>query len=330
MDLSTRYMGLELKHPVLPGPGPLTHSIDDIRRLEDAGAPAICLFSLFEEQITMQEKLLDHYLSYGANSYAEALSFFPEAEAYDVGPDSYLELIRSAKSSVDVPVIASLNGVSSGGWIEYARKIQDAGADALELNIFFLPTDPGLSGWDIEMMYEQIVSDVRASISIPLAVKLSPFFTSPVYTCRRLQEKGANGFVLFNRFYQPDIDLEQFEIVPRLRLSDSDDLLLPLRWTGILYNEVPVDFAISSGVHTSLDVIKTQMVGARVAMVVSELLRNGLGRIRELVGGMQQWMEENEYASVRQMQGSMSRSHVREPAAFARANYMKVLQSWPG
>lgn len=328
MDLTTTYLGLELKTPIVPSASPLTESIDNIRLMEDAGAGAVVMHSLFEEQITHESRTLDHFLSYGSESFAEALHYFPEAEDYIVGPDEYLEKIRLAKQAVDIPIIASLNGVSTGGWIEYAKEMEQAGADALELNIYYIPTDPGMPGKAVEKMYLDIVGDVKWSVSIPLAVKISPFFSSLPRVAQRLTEVGANGLVLFNRFYQPDIDLEKLEVVPHLVLSSPFEMRLPLRWVALLYGRVNADFAITSGVRTYEDVLKGLMAGASVMMMASELLRKGIGRIEEILNVMTLWMSEHEYESVKQMQGSMSQQHVAEPAAFERANYMKVLQSW--
>ena len=328
MDLSTTYLGIDLKNPVVPSASPLSQDISNIRLLEDAGASAVVMHSLFEEQINHESHQLDHYLNYFTEAFAEALDFFPEQQDYNVGPDEYLDRIRQAQEAVDIPIIGSLNGVSTGGWIEYARKIEDAGASALELNIYFIPTDPRMSGVEVEQMYVEIVQDVRKSISIPLAVKLGPFFSAPAHMAQRLAEAGANGLVLFNRFYQPDFDLDNLEVVPHLVLSNSNELRLPLRWVSILYGRVPVDFAITSGVHTYEDVLKGLMAGASVTMMASELLKNGIGRVRHILHEMETWMEENHYVSVEQMRGSMSQQNVREAAAFERANYMKVLQSW--
>lgn len=328
MDLTTTYMGLTLKHPVVPSASPLSQGLDQIRRLEDAGASVIVMYSLFEEQITAESHLLDHYLSYGAESFAEALSYYPEMETYNVGPQEYLDLIQRAKAAVDIPIIGSLNGVSSGGWIEYARHIEEAGADGLELNIYYIPTDPNMTGQEVEQMYVDVVRDVRQSVSIPVAVKVGPYFSAFANMAKRFHEAGADALVVFNRFYQPDFDLEHLEVVPNLVLSSSHELRLPLRWVAILYGRVPIDFAITSGVHTHEDVLKGLMAGARVMMMASELLRNGVERIGQVVEELRRWMEEHEYESVRQMQGSMSQQNVAEPAAFERANYMKVLQSW--
>lgn len=327
-DLTTTYLGMKLKHPVVPSASPLSESLDKIKRLEDAGASAVVMYSLFEEQIVGESHLLDHYLSYGAESFAEALHYFPELDSYNVGPEGYLDLIRRAKESVAIPIIGSLNGVSTGGWVEYARMIEQAGADALELNIYYIPTDPALTGAEVEQMYLDVVRDVKANISIPLAVKVGPFFSSFANMAMRLAKAGADGLVIFNRFYQPDFDLERLEVVPNLTLSNSHELRLPLRWVSILYGKVPVDFAITRGVHTYEDVLKGVMAGASVTMMASELLRNGVQRIGLIVQEVARWLEEHEYQSLMQARGSMSQQNVAEPAAFERANYMKVLQSW--
>ncbi|GIV69152.1 dihydroorotate dehydrogenase-like protein [Caldilinea sp.] len=328
IDLTTTYLGMKLKHPVVPSASPLSESLDKIKRLEDAGASAVVMYSLFEEQIVGESHLLDHYLSYGAESFAEALHYFPELDSYNVGPEGYLDLIRRAKESVAIPIIGSLNGVSTGGWVEYARMIEQAGADALELNIYYIPTDPALTGAEVEQMYLDVVRDVKANISIPLAVKVGPFFSSFANMAMRLAKAGADGLVIFNRFYQPDFDLERLEVVPNLTLSNSYELRLPLRWVSILYGKVPVDFAITRGVHTYEDVLKGVMAGASVTMMASELLRNGVQRIGLIVQEVARWLEEHEYQSLMQARGSMSQQNVAEPAAFERANYMKVLQSW--
>ncbi|CAN5814845.1 dihydroorotate dehydrogenase-like protein [soil metagenome] len=328
MDLSTTYLGLKLKHPVVPSASPLSQNLDGIRRLEDAGASAIVMYSLFEEQIEGESHLLDHYLNYGADSFAEALDYFPEMDHYNVGPNAYLKQIENAKAAVDIPIIGSLNGVSTGGWIEYARHIQAAGADALELNIYYIPTDPRMTGSEVEEMYLDVIRAVKQTISIPVAVKLGPQFSAFANMAMRMTQVGADGLVLFNRFYQPDLDLEQLRVTPNLVLSSAHELRLPLRWVAILAGRVPVDFAITSGVHTYEDVLKGLMAGAKVTMMASELLRNGVGRIGEITASLTQWMEEHEYSSVAQLQGSMSQQHVAEPDAFERANYMKVLQSW--
>jgi dihydroorotate dehydrogenase (fumarate) len=286
------------------------------------------MHSLFEEQIAHESKVLDHYLEYGSESFAEALSYFPQAEDYRVGPEKYLEHIEEARKAVDVPIIGSLNGVTTGGWIEYARRIQDAGADALELNIYHIPVDPEADAVQVEQLYVDIVSAVTSRVGIPVAVKIGPFFSAPVNMARKLVAAGAAGLVIFNRFYQPDFDLENLEVEPKLVLSDSHELRLPLRWAAIMHSHVDADIAITSGVHNSYDVLKCMLAGAKVAMTTSELLQHGIGRIKEIRDAVEQWLEENEYESLQQMQGSMSQKHVPHPEAFERANYQKALQSW--
>lgn len=328
MDLSTTYLGLPLKNPLVPSASPLSVKVDNIRFMEDVGAAAVVMHSLFEEQLTQESHQLDHYLDYGSESFAEALTYFPEAEAYHVGPDQYLDTIRRAKEAVDIPIIGSLNGISTGGWIQYATYIEEAGADALELNIYYIPTDPRLTGAEVETRYLEIVREVKQALSIPLAVKLSPYFSAMANMAHRLAEAGADALVLFNRFYQPDFDLEALEVTPNLVLSNSDEVRLPLRWVALLYGRVAVDLAITGGVHTHEDVLKGLMAGANVTMMASELLYNGIDRLWATLEDLLTWMEEHEYESVKQMQGSMSQQHVTEPTAFERANYMKVLQSW--
>lgn len=328
VDLSTRYLGLELKNPLVASASPLSKKLDGIRRLEDAGVSAVVMYSLFEEQIVHESLALDHYLTRGSDSFAEALTYFPDLGRYNVGPEGYLELIRKAKESVGIPIIGSLNGVSSGGWIEYARLIQEAGADALELNLYYLPTDPALTAAELEANYVGLVADIHKQIRIPLAVKLSPFFTALPHFAQQMVQAGAKGLVLFNRFYQPDFDIETLEVVPSLVLSTSEELRLPLRWIAILYGRVAADMALSSGVHTGQDVIKALMAGAKVAMTTSALLKHGLKRAGEILQEMQAWMEIFEYQSVQQMIGSMSQQAVAEPAAFERANYMKALLTY--
>ena len=328
MNLATNYLGLALKNPIVASSSPLSHSVDSIRRLEDAGAGAVVMYSLFEEQITFDSLYVDYYLRSGTNSYAESLSYFPEMEDYNVGPDEYMNLIRRAKEAVDIPIIGSLNGVSTGGWTNYAGLIEDAGADALELNVYYLPTDVELKGAEVENIYLDLLRQVKSSVSIPIAMKLSPFFSSTANMAKRLVEEGANGLVLFNRFYQPDLNLETLEVAPRLVLSESNELRLPLRWVAILYGRVITDFAITTGIHSAQDVLKGLMAGAKVTMMASELLRNGIGRIDEILQALTGWMAEHEYESVNQMIGSMSQQHCAEPAAFERANYMKILGSY--
>jgi dihydroorotate dehydrogenase (fumarate) len=328
MHLTTNYLGMTLKNPLVPSASPLSRSLDMIRRLEDAGASAVVMYSLFEEQIRLESNQLDHYLSYFTDAFAEALSWYPEQPTYRTGPDAYLEHIRRAKEAVDIPIIGSLNGVSMGGWTAYANGIQEAGADALELNVYYVASDPSEDGSMVEQKILDVVRAVKDAVTIPVAVKLNPYFSATAHLAKHLCEAGADGLVLFNRFYQPDFDLEKLEVVPRLVLSTSAELRLPLRWVAILYGLVPADLALTTGVHTHEDALKALMAGAKVAMMASELLANGPDRIREILKGMVDWLEAHEYESVEQMQGSMSQQNVDNPAEFERANYMRVLQSW--
>lgn len=329
MDLRTTYLGLDLKNPLVASPSPLARDLANIRRLEDAGAAAVVLHSLFEEEINQESHALDRYLSDGTESYAEALTYFPEAPSYKaIGPDSYLEHIFRAKQAVDIPIIASLNGVSSGGWIRYAKEMEGAGADALELNIYYLPTRIDLSSAEVEQIYIDLVHDVRGSINIPIAVKLSPYFSSTANMMHRLSEAGANGLVLFNRFYQPDLDLENLEVVPNLILSKSEEIRLPLRWIAILYGRIAADLALTTGVHTAQDALKAVAAGANVAMMTSEILLNGVGRFAEILTEMRMWLEEREYLSIRELHGSLSQVNVAAPAAFERANYIQIVKSY--
>jgi dihydroorotate dehydrogenase (fumarate) len=327
-DLSTTYLGLELRSPLVASASPLSKKLDSIKRLEDAGIGAIVMYSLFEEQITHEQLSLDHYLNQGTESFAEAITYFPDLEKYNVGPESYLELITKAKNSVDVPIIGSLNGVTNGGWINYAQKIEQAGADALELNIYTIPTDFNLACQEMEKSYVDLVKEIRKQIHIPLAVKFSPFFTSLPYLAQRVVGAGANGLVLFNRFIQPNLDIETLEVVPHLELSTSAELLLPLRWVAILHGQIKADLALTSGVHTDTDVIRAMMAGANVAMMASELIARGPERVTELTAEVRAWMEKYEYSSIRQMIGSMSQKNVADPSAFERANYMKALTTY--
>jgi dihydroorotate dehydrogenase (fumarate) len=328
MDLSTKYLGLRMKNPLVPSSSPLTRNLSSLKRMEDSGAAAIVLYSLFEEQITMESQNLNHYLTQGIESFPEALTYFPEAREYESGPDEYMEHISRAKNSLGIPIIASLNGVSTGGWIKFARNIQEAGADALELNVYYLPTNPNLSGGEVEQIYIDILKDVKEAVTIPVAMKLSPYFSAMSNMARRLVDAGADGLVLFNRFYQPDFDIENLEVIPHLLLSTSSELRLPLRWIAILYDRVEADLALTTGVHTVEDVLKGLMAGANVTMMASELLRNGVGRLNEILVDLERWLEEYEYESLSQLQGSLSQANCAEPAAFERANYMRVLSSY--
>jgi len=328
MDLSTNYLGLKLKNPIVSSASPLSEDIDTVKALEDAGVAAIVSHSLFEEQITHETGELDHYLNFGTDSYAEATSYFPEPENYNVGPIEYLDHIADLKKAVDIPIIGSLNGISEGGWIKYAKNIQDAGADALELNIYYIPTDDSLGSEEVENMYIDTLKSVKQNVSIPVSVKLSPFFTTLANMAKRLDDAGADGLVLFNRFYQPDIDLEKLEVFPNLQLSTNWEMRLPLRWISILSCKINASLAATSGVHNYEDVLKLMMAGADVTMMTSELLRNGIGRVTEILKNVENWMEEHDYDSIKMMQGSMSQKSCAEPTAFERANYMKTLQSY--
>jgi dihydroorotate dehydrogenase (fumarate) len=327
-DLSTTYLGLPLKNPLVASASPFTKKADGFRRLEDSGVAAIVMHSLFEEQIARESLELDFFLNRGAESSSEAVSYYPNIETYNMGPDPYLELIRKARESVHIPVIASLNGMSSGGWVSYAARMEEAGASALELNIYYLPTDPNLSGAEIEEQYLRLVRDVRAKVKIPLAVKLSPFLTAIPQMSRRLTEAGANGLVLFNRFYQPDFDLERLEVVANLQLSTSADLRLPLRWIAILYGRVKADLALTGGIHTGADLVKALLAGASVGMTTSALIHDGPAQAAKILAEAGEWLAAREYASVAQMRGSMSQKSTANPSAFERANYMKSLLSY--
>ncbi|MBI3175195.1 MAG: dihydroorotate dehydrogenase-like protein [Chloroflexi bacterium] len=327
-DLSTTYLGLKLKNPLVASASPLSKKLDKAKQLEEAGISAVVMYSLFEEQIIHESLELDHYLTRSSDTGAEAMSYFPESGTYSLGPDKYLEMVSSLKKTLSIPVIGSLNGVSRGGWTRYARRIQDAGADALELNLYYMATDPNLKSEDLENAQVELVSEVSSAIQIPLAVKLSPYITSLSNFAHRLVDAGAKGLVLFNRFYQPDFDLDELEIVHSLDLSTSAELRLPLRWVSILSGRTQADLAITSGVHTAADVLKGMMAGAKVTMMASALLQNGPKIVAPMLDQIQAWMKEREYESIQQMQGSMSQQAVAEPAAFERANYMKVLDSF--
>lgn len=327
-ELSTMYLGLKLKNPLVASASPLSKKTDKAKKLEEAGISAIVMYSLFEEQIIHESLELDHFLSRGTDSFAEALTYLPDGGMYSVSPEKYLNQVSSLKKAVNIPVIGSLNGVSKGGWTSYAKRIEEAGADALELNLYFLSTDPNLTAAEFETAQVELVSEVKSSIKIPLAVKLSPFITSLPNFAKRIVDAGANGLVLFNRFYQPDFDLDNLDIIHSLDLSTSADLRLPLRWISILHSKVNTDYALTSGIHTAQDVLKAMMAGAKVAMMASNLLHSGETVVSSMLNDLKTWMKEREYESIQQMQGSMSQKNVKEPAAFERANYMKVLGSW--
>lgn len=327
VDLGTTYLGLQLRTPLVASASPLSHEIDSIQRLEDAGASAVVLYSLFEEQLRQEQIALEHGLDQGTESFAEAASFFPRADEFRLGPEAYLEHIQKAKRAVSVPIIASLNGSTVGGWVQFARQIEQAGADAIECNIYFLATDPNVSSTEVEQRYLDIIKAVRSAVFIPIAVKVSPFFSNMANMATRLSEAGANGLVLFNRFYQPDINIEDLEIEPSVLLSTPHALRLPLTWMGILYGRVKASLAATSGVHRHEDVIKLLMAGADVTMLCSSLLRNGVGHLRYVERGLVEWMEKHEYKSVQQMKGSMSQLRCPDPSAFERAQYMRAVKS---
>ncbi len=328
IDLSTTYLGLGLKNPIVASASPLGDSLDKIRRLEDHEVAAVVLPSLFEEQLSLEGETLDEDLFRGAESFAESLNYFPDLSTYNLGPDGYLELIRKARASVAIPIIGSLNGVSAGGWIRYAREMEQAGADAIELNLYSMVTDPELTAAQVERAYAELVREVKQSVRIPVAVKLSPFFSAPANMAKRLDDAGADALVLFNRFYQPDLDLEELEVVPSLTLSRPEELLLRLHWVAIIFGHVGGDLAITGGVHSAREVLKAVMAGARVTMMASALLHHGLEHLRVVLRDLTSWMEEHEYESIRQMCGSMSQRNVSNPAAFQRANYARVLSSY--
>jgi dihydroorotate dehydrogenase (fumarate) len=328
VDLTTKYMGITLKNPLVPSASPLSSSLDNIKRMEDAGAAAVVLHSLFEEQIEFEAEALTHFLEYGTDSFAEALSYFPAHDEYRREPDNYVELIRQAKGAVDIPIIPSLNGISPGGWTAYAKRFEEAGADAVELNVYFIPTSFHLMSYDIEDLYVKLLKNVKQHVSIPVAMKLSPFFSAMPHVASMLDAEGADALVLFNRFYQPDIDIEELDVTPNLQLSTPIDMRLPMRWIAILYGHIDCSMALTSGIHSSEDIVKAMMVGADVANLCSVLLKQGIDKIDHLLQGVTAWMEEHEYESIEQMKGSMSHKSVPEPAAFERANYMKALNSY--
>ena len=327
-DLKTRYMGLELGSPLVASAGPLCKSLENLHAMQEAGIAAVVLHSLFEEQVTLEASYLDKFLDSGAESSPEAVSYFPDMGNYEVGPEAYLEHLAQAKREVDIPIIASLNGTSVGGWTHYAREMEQAGADAIELNMYYIPTAIDQTGDQVEQLYVDLVSEVASHVSIPLAVKIGPFFSSIPAMAKRLNEAGADALVFFNRFYQPNFDIHQLEVVPDLHLSRPAELLLRLRWTAILHSNINADIAITGGVHSATDVLKSMMAGAKVAMSTSALLKYGIGHAKNVLSDIKAWMIENEYDSIEQMQGSLSYEHVADPAKFVRANYLHVLGSY--
>ena len=326
IDLTTTYLGLKLRTPLIPSASPLSQELDSIRRLEDAGASAVVLYSIFEEQFRQESVELDHHLSAHTESFPEALSYLPEPSAFRMGAEGYLNHIRKAKQAVGIPIIASLNGTTVKGWTDYAKQIQEAGADGIECNLYAIPSDPDVSSAEIEQAYLDVVKTVKSAVTIPVAVKLSPFFSNMANMARRFDQAGANALVLFNRFYQPDINLDELEIQPNVLLSTPQALRLPLTWIGILYGRIKANLAATSGVHGPEDVVKLLMVGADVTMLCSTLLRNGISHLRYIEDGLRQWMEQHEYKSVQQMKGSMSQLRCPDPSAFERAQYMKAVK----
>jgi dihydroorotate dehydrogenase (fumarate) len=329
MDISTNYLGLNLRSPLVVGSAaPLTENLDNLKKIEDAGAAAIVLHSFFEEQLRQERLELHHHLTHGTESFAEALTYFPEPEIFHVGSEEYLNHIRYGKENLDIPIIASLNGSTTGGWLEYAIQIQQAGADALELNIYYLPNDLEMSGAQVEQNYVDILKIVKSEISIPVAMKLSPYFSNMANMAKQLADAGADGLVLFNRFYQPDINLEQLEVIPNVILSTPQSMRLPMHWIGLLYGRVNLDLAAVSGIHSAVDVLKMLMVGAKVTMLVSVLLRHGISEIHKIEQSLIHWLDTNEYESVKQLQGSMSQINAPDPTVFERVQYMKAIQSY--
>lgn len=328
IDISTNYLGLALSSPLVASASPLCDSVEKIRTLEESGIAAVVLPSLFEEQLELEGTAVNADLSRGAESSPESLSYFPDLHTYNLGPDAYLELIRKAKEAASIPIIASLNGISTGGWICYAKLMEQAGANAIELNLYDIATNPYRSGSSLELGYCELVREMKRTVNIPVAVKLSPFFTAPANAAKQLDDAGADALVLFNRFYQPDFDIELQEVTPTLHLSEPHELLLRLHWVAIVYGKVRADLAVTGGVHSGRDVLKCMMAGANVAMMTSALLKHGPKHAATVLYTLNRWMEEHEYESIRQMRGSMSRSAISNASVFERANYMRVLSSY--
>ena len=329
MDLTTKYLGLSLRSPLVASASPLSEEIDNIKRMEDAGASAVVLYSLFEEQLRQDRLELNQNLERGTGSFAESLTYFPEPEEYHLGPEEYLKHIAQAKAATRIPIIASLNGSSVGGWTQYAKQMQQAGADAIELNIYYIPTELDLSGAQVEQTYLDILLAVKSEVTIPVAVKLSPFFSNFANMARRFDKAGADGLVLFNRFYQPDIDLEALEVKPNILLSTPMAMRVPLRWIAMLYGRVRPNLAATSGIHRATDVLKMLMAGADVTMLCSVLIRHGVQQIAVIERDLVAWMEEHEYLSVHQLRGSLSQKNSDNPSAFERAQYMRAISSFP-
>ncbi len=328
MDLTTKYMGLELKNPLVPSASPLSQKVDDIKKLAEAGASAIVMFSIFEEQIQHDADALEHLLSAGAESYSEALGYFPAIDNYTVGVERYTDLLSEAVNAVDIPIIGSLNGLSSEGWIDYAKKMEQTGIKGLELNIYYIPTSLDMTSAHVETMYLDVVKAVKATVSIPVAIKLNPFCSATANMARQMTEAGADALVLFNRFYQPEFNLDTMSVETDINLSTPEEMRLPLRWIAILYDRINASLAGTTGVHSGRDMAKYLLAGADVAMTTSALLKNGIGHIKTMLDELQSWMEEKEYQSVSQMKGAMSQKAVENPAAFERANYIKALEDY--
>lgn len=328
MDLRTTYMGMELKHPIVASASPLSEHVDNIRAMEDAGASAVVMFSLFEEQLKHEAAAMEFFMSHSADSYAEALSYFPTIQEYRAGPERYLDILRRASEAVDIPIIGSLNGITNEGWIDYAKNMEEAGASGIELNIYYIPADVTISGQEVEQRYVEILKRVKASVSVPVALKLGAYFSSFGHLARQLDDAGADALVLFNRLWQPDFDIDQLEIVHSLKLSSAFQIRLRLLWIALLHGRIKASLAATTGVHSHVEVIKYLMAGADAVMTTSALLKNGIEFLTTLQNGLKQWMEKKEYSSVAQMKGAMSQQHVADPTAFKRANYIKILERY--
>jgi dihydroorotate dehydrogenase (fumarate) len=328
VDLRTNYLGLELDHPIVASASPLSEDLDNIKRMEDAGAAAVVMFSLFEEQLRQEAAAMEHFTSVGSDSFAEALSYFPSSGEFQVGAERYLDLLRKARKTVDIPIIASLNGMTDAGWIDYAKHLEEAGAHAIELNVFYIPANIDTSGREVEDRYVEILSHVKSAVSIPVALKLSPFFSAFANMAKRLDDAGADGLVLFNRFYQPDFDIEQLEVALSLELSSASEIRLPLTWIAILHGRIRASLAATRGVQSAEEIVKYTMAGADAVMTTSALLKNGIGFLRTLRDDLTDWMDSRGYASINQMKGSMSQQNVADPTAFERGNYIKILEHY--
>lgn len=328
MDLHTKYLGLDLEHPIVASASPLSENVDNIKRMEDAGAAAVVMFSLFEEQLRQEAAAMEHFTSVGSDSFAEALSYFPQSGEFQVGAERYLDLLRQARESVDIPVIASLNGMTNAGWIDYAKHFEEAGAAAIELNVFYIPANLDTSGKEVEDRHVEILSHVKSAVSIPIALKLSPFFSAFGHMAKRLDEAGADGLVLFNRFYQPDFDIEQLEVSLNLEFSNASEIRLPLTWIAILHGRIRASLAATRGVHSAEEIVKYTMAGADAVMTTSALLQNGIEYLEVLRTDLVDWMESRGYRSIEQIKGSMSQRNVADPTAFERGNYVKILEHY--